>query len=90
MLPELDFLTLYVNNLLGPLPSELLDCKHLQKVNVYHNQLIGSIPDFGSHGELITFDLFNNLLESKIPKQLGKICKPCPIETYTVETSHLN
>ncbi|CAM9405323.1 unnamed protein product [Ectocarpus fasciculatus] len=69
-------LSLYNNNLEGPLPPQLGDLGALQHLALDANWLSGHIPDaLGGLSNLKVLSLHNNGLEGPIPKRLGALTK---------------
>ncbi|CAM9960831.1 unnamed protein product [Ectocarpus sp. 4 AP-2014] len=69
-------LHLMVNNLRGPVPSELGHLSALQELDLCRNQLSGHIPpELGALSELQVLNLSGNELTGHIPKELGALSK---------------
>lgn len=67
-------INLQLNQLSGPLPSELGDLPALQTLYLYSNQLTGPIPPaLGNLSSLIWLNLSSNQLTGSIPPQLGNL-----------------
>ncbi len=64
-------LTLTNNNLVGSLPASLSDLTALQSLNLYANQLTGSIPDLSGMTGLESVILSGNQLSGPIPSLAG-------------------
>ncbi|KAM3266999.1 hypothetical protein P3L10_003994 [Capsicum annuum] len=73
-LTELKIMYLGLNNLSGPIPSELGKLKHLTDLELSYNQISGSIPiTLGDLTELKIMYLALNNLSGPIPSELGKL-----------------
>jgi hypothetical protein len=67
-------LRLYMNNLAGPLPSEIQQLSALQALRLGANKLTGPIPaELGQLGALTILSLHENQLSGPIPKELGQL-----------------
>jgi hypothetical protein len=67
-------LVLLLNNLAGPLPSEIQQLSALQELNLRGNKLTGPIPaELGQLVELTALYLYGNQLSGPIPKELGQL-----------------
>ncbi|CAN1268593.1 Leucine-rich repeat protein 1 [Linum perenne] len=65
-------LDLLMEELSGPLVSDLGSLDQLQYLNLEDNRLNGSIPtELGNLKNLVALDLFNNSLSGSIPSSLG-------------------
>jgi len=65
-------LTLYNNNLAGPIPSKIGDLGNLVNLNLSGNFLSGRIPgEFKELNNLLNLDLSVNHLSGPIPSQIG-------------------
>ncbi|KAG8365827.1 hypothetical protein BUALT_Bualt17G0012400 [Buddleja alternifolia] len=70
----LQYLELYMNNLMGPIPAELGKLKSLVSLDLYHNNLTGSIPpSFSNLSNLKFLRLNGNRLTGRIPRELTKL-----------------
>ncbi|OIV96804.1 hypothetical protein TanjilG_08665 [Lupinus angustifolius] len=73
-LQHLQFLELYKNELVGPIPKELGRLKNLVSLGLYHNNLTGSIPSsFSNLSNLKFLRLNSNRLSGRIPRELAKL-----------------
>ncbi|KAL2560018.1 Leucine-rich repeat (LRR) family protein [Forsythia ovata] len=73
-LEHLQYLELYMNNLVGPIPGELGKLKSLISLDLYHNNLTGSIPPSLSNLSNLRFLRLNrNRLTGRIPRELTKL-----------------
>ena len=69
-------LSLYANNLVGPIPKEIAKLSQLNWLTLYGNKLSGSIPvELGELSNLETLALYLNMLTGEVPKELGKLKK---------------
>ena len=69
-------LALPENNLSGPLPPQLGDLAHLQRLVLNGNKLTGPIPaELGKLAELTMLNLRDNDLSGAIPGQLGALSR---------------
>lgn len=77
MLPTLQYLYLFGNQLTGPIPKQLGECSNLLELDLGRNRLNGSIPVV--IGNLISLqielDLSHNELSGEIPSDFGKLNK---------------
>ncbi|KAM7464778.1 hypothetical protein LguiA_032899 [Lonicera macranthoides] len=73
-LERLQYLEVYMNNLVGPIPAQLGGLKSLVTLDLYHNNLTGPIPSsLSTLSNLRFLRLNNNRLTGKIPRQLTKL-----------------
>lgn len=73
-LERLQYLELYMNNLVDSIPGELGGLKSLISLDLYHNNLTGPIPPSLSKLSNLRFLRLNsNRLTGKIPRQLTKL-----------------
>ncbi|KAE9595142.1 hypothetical protein Lal_00009355 [Lupinus albus] len=73
-LQHLQFLELYKNEFVGPIPKELGGLKKLVSLGLYHNNLTGSIPPSLSNLSNLKFLRVNsNKLSGRIPRELAKL-----------------
>ncbi|KAI3872988.1 hypothetical protein MKW92_025137, partial [Papaver armeniacum] len=77
MMPTLQFLDLFNNQLTGRIPKQLGECSNLLKLDLSTNRLSGSIPvTIGNMISLqILMDLSQNELSGEIPSDFGKLNK---------------
>ncbi|RZC87973.1 hypothetical protein C5167_004150, partial [Papaver somniferum] len=77
MLPTLQSISLFHNQLTGPIPKQLGECSNLLYLDLSRNSLNGSIPL--TIGSLISLqmrsDLSQNELSGEIPSDFGKLNK---------------
>ncbi|CAN1801563.1 Leucine-rich repeat protein 1 [Linum perenne] len=67
-------LDLLMDNLSGPLVSDLGSLDQLQYLSLEDNKLNGEIPaELGNLKNLIALDLYNNRLNGSIPTELGNL-----------------
>ncbi|KAI5600910.1 hypothetical protein POPTR_001G061600v4 [Populus trichocarpa] len=70
----LQYLELYMNELVGPIPRELGNLKSLVSLDLYHNNLTGTIPASLSKLSNLKFLRLNgNRLTGRIPRELTKL-----------------
>lgn len=73
-LERLQYLELYMNNLVGPIPVPLGGLKNLVSLDLFHNNLTGSIPPSLSKLSNLRFLRLNsNRLSGTIPRELTKL-----------------
>jgi Leucine-rich repeat (LRR) protein len=73
-MPLLNKLDLSLNNLLGPIPSTISNCKKLGSLDLSQNNLLGSIPSTISNcKKLGSLDLSQNNLSGEDPLQIKYI-----------------
>ncbi|KAA8517321.1 hypothetical protein F0562_017614 [Nyssa sinensis] len=73
-LERLQYLEVYMNNLVGPIPDELGGLKSLVSLDLYHNNLTGPIPSSLSQLSNLRFLRLNgNRLTGRIPRALTKL-----------------
>lgn len=73
-LPELQYLDLRSNQLSGPFPVALFQCKELRELLLYSNNLNGSIPnEISALSKLEVLTLDSNKFTGMIPPSLGNI-----------------
>ncbi|KAI3888442.1 hypothetical protein MKW92_011787 [Papaver armeniacum] len=77
MLPTLQYLYLYDNQLTGRIPKQLGECSNLLQLDLSRNSLNGSIPlEIGGLISIqILLDLSQNELTGEIPSDFGKLNK---------------
>ena len=75
-LTKLRTISLYDNNLTGPVPGWLASIDSLVKIRLHNNQLTGTIPsELGTLPNLNWLVLSNNQLTGTIPRELGGLSK---------------
>ncbi|CAA3022017.1 leucine-rich repeat 1-like [Olea europaea subsp. europaea] len=75
-LEHLQYLELYMNSFVGPIPAELGKLKNLLSLDLYQNNLTGSIPpSLANLSKLRILRLNNNKLTGRIPRELSKLGK---------------
>ncbi|KAI8020768.1 Leucine-rich repeat protein 1 [Camellia lanceoleosa] len=73
-LQHLQYLELYMNNLVGPIPKEVGGLKSLLSLDLYHNNLTGPIPSsLSTLSNLRFLRLNSNRLTGRIPRELSKL-----------------
>jgi hypothetical protein len=73
-LVNLNYLSLYVNQLTGKIPTEIGQLVNLNKLFLSNNQLTGKIPtEIGQLVNLNELYLHNNQLTGKIPTEIGQL-----------------
>ncbi|KAJ8759357.1 hypothetical protein K2173_006877 [Erythroxylum novogranatense] len=73
-LERLQYLELYMNEVMGPIPKEFGRLKSLVSLDLYHNNLTGSIPASLSKLSNLKFLRLNgNRLSGRIPRELMKL-----------------
>ncbi|XP_057949692.1 leucine-rich repeat protein 1-like [Malania oleifera] len=73
-LERLQYLELYMNDLVGPIPEELGGLKSLISLDLYQNNLSGPIPSsLSSLSHLKFLRLNKNRLTGRIPRELTKL-----------------
>ncbi|XP_038998573.1 leucine-rich repeat protein 1-like [Hibiscus syriacus] len=73
-LERLQYLELYMNNMVGSIPEEIGELKSLVSLDLYHNNLTGSIPaPLSKLSNLKFMRLNSNLLIGRIPRQLTQL-----------------
>ncbi|KAI4336532.1 hypothetical protein L6164_015048 [Bauhinia variegata] len=73
-LERLQFLELYMNDLVGPIPKQFGELKSLVSLDLYHNNLTGYIPPTLSKLSNLKFlRLSGNKLTGRIPRELTKL-----------------
>ena len=71
-------LSLYRNQLSGPIPSEIGSLASLVELKLDRNQLSGPIPsEIGSLANLEELLLYSNNLSGTIPTELGSLSQLC-------------
>jgi hypothetical protein len=69
-------ISLFNNNLVGTIPEQIGEFKHLTDLNLSNNHLSGPIPeDIGNLEQLWYLELQYNQLTGKIPKEIGNLKK---------------
>jgi Leucine-rich repeat (LRR) protein len=77
-----------LNNLMGPLPTELGNLANLQSLRLYYNPLNGSIPAaLGNLTNLQTLELCGNTFSGSIPPELGNLSHLTKLELSSTELS---
>ena len=77
-------ISLWENNLNGPIPPEFGSLSRLEVVEFYYNRLSGTIPpELGKLKNLVHLGLYENRLEGEIPPELGNL--PRLIDFYLSE-----
>ncbi|KAJ9560771.1 hypothetical protein OSB04_005931 [Centaurea solstitialis] len=75
-------------NLNGTLPSELVNLRYLQNLDLSRNFLSGSIPpEWGSMEQIVNISLLGNRLNGSIPREIGNITT---LATLNVEVNRLS
>ncbi|KAM0884736.1 hypothetical protein ACQ4PT_030799 [Festuca glaucescens] len=69
---QLQLLTANDNNLVGALPSTLISCKSLVRVQLERNNLEGDITGMGAHPNLVYIDISSNKLFGKLSHHWGE------------------
>ncbi|KAL0926554.1 hypothetical protein M5K25_002793 [Dendrobium thyrsiflorum] len=72
-LPLIRALRLGFNNLHGDLPADLLNCSHLEELNLTHSGIGGTIPDLSPLHTLRLLDLSNNLFCGEFPLSITNL-----------------
>ncbi|KAJ8547749.1 hypothetical protein K7X08_011335 [Anisodus acutangulus] len=73
-LERLQYLELYMNNLVGSIPAEIGSLKSLVSLDLYHNNLTGTIPPSISKLSNLRFLRLNgNRLTGRVPRELTKL-----------------
>ncbi|EXB95291.1 LRR receptor-like serine/threonine-protein kinase FLS2 [Morus notabilis] len=73
-LPNLGFLCLSTNQIIGEIPASFGSMEFLQVIDLSSNKLLGNIPaSIGNCSFLKVLDLSNNNLSGNIPAYLGKL-----------------
>jgi len=73
-LSHLKKLDMYGCGIVGPLPDELADCKHLQSIELGNNPLTGAvIPEYwGKHMQKLEYlGIYNTELGGELPRSIG-------------------
>ncbi|KAI3417428.1 Protein kinase domain-containing protein [Psidium guajava] len=66
-LRSLASLSLPSNSICGKIPGELANCSNLKVLNLYKNQMAGSVPDLSALKSLEVLDISANSLSGKLP-----------------------
>ncbi|KAJ4830611.1 hypothetical protein Tsubulata_047264, partial [Turnera subulata] len=87
-LTEIRTLSLRLNSLTGPLPSDLADCKTLRNLYLQGNRFSGEIPAFLFQlGDLVRLNLASNNFSGEIPTGLDKLKR---LRTLYLENNQLS
>ena len=71
-----EFLLVNENQLVGSIPSELINNINLRAIALQSNNITSTIPTiFGELDMLETINLFNNQIRGQIPTQLGNLVR---------------
>jgi len=85
---NLNYMDLSKNNISGPVPSSLGNCKNLTYINLSRNNFAGLIPtELGKLVSLVILDLSHNNLEGPLPLQLSNCSK---MDQFDVGFNFLN
>jgi len=85
---NLNYMDMSKNNISGPVPSSLGNCKNLTYINLSRNNFAGLIPsEFGNLVNLVILDLSHNNLEGPLPLQLSNCTK---MDRFDVGFNFLN
>ncbi|KAJ4848136.1 putative receptor kinase [Turnera subulata] len=87
-LTEIRTLSLRLNSLTGPLPSDLADCKTLRNLYLQGNRFSGEIPAFLFQlGDLVRLNLASNNFSGEIPTGIDKLKR---LRTLYLENNQLS
>jgi len=85
---NLNYMDMSKNNISGPVPSSLGNCKNLTYINLSWNKFVGLIPtELGKLVSLVILNLSHNNLEGPLPLQLSNCTK---MDRFDVGFNFLN